>query len=280
MTPKVLGEANKNSRIDSRRESYRPFYDCQWHCELDETTKRFPDLARIFLDLAMSWRGASNTQYLPAHTVHLLEIFANNHDPYGKEFQEEFIARLMCRIGNDLSNMKRKQVRNAAGDVFDEIRQEMANVVLDGGTFWNNDFVANQEIRLAIIGTQRMCYAAIYYAYENFVLQIYQLVSASPNYRIRDAKSFSKDFAGTFGAGLRTFCWSAPAIRIAGLVRNALVHNGGRMTDQLRNEEHDFEVVDGEIQVLPGHTKALHDLLKERVPRLVNETIAKLSERA
>jgi len=272
-------EVSKKSRVDSRRESYEPFFDSEWFKSLEEATKDFPALARIFLNLAFSWRGASNTHHLPSQTVHLLEVLANAHNPYGKDFKEGFTTRLMEKTRSSLSNMKRKEVQKAIEEICAEIGQEFAKdpfIMLDREAFWN-DYVKNPEIRYTIIASQRMCYGSIYYAYEHFVLEVYRLVSRLPNYRMGRAEEFYEPFTAVFDNNLCHFCWSHPDIRIARFARNALAHNGGRLTDKLKRENHGFLIEDDEIQVLPGKTKELHELLKERVTRLVSEVAGKLS---
>src|SRR5581483_9845179 len=114
-------EIGKKSRVDSRRESYQTFFDCDWHNDLEEKTRGLPELARVFLDLAMSWREASNIQYMPSHSVHLLEVFANGQDAYGKDFKDELLARLGEKLGSNWSNTKRKEALKAVGEVIDEL---------------------------------------------------------------------------------------------------------------------------------------------------------------
>jgi hypothetical protein len=233
-------------------------------------------MSRIVLDLGATWRGAANTHHLPGLVVHLLEVFAGGHDPYGPGFKHVVEQELMEKIGKSLSNMRRKEVQKAIGEVCDELWSRwQATPPFAAGEFWD-DFCRNQEIQWAIMSSQQMCYVAIYYAYENFLLQTYRLVSGKPDYRMHRAKEFGKDLAAAFDEEFCNYCWSDPDIRLAGMARNAFVHCGGRVTEELRKQNHTFVLQNDEIQIIPSNTKALYDLLKPRVIDVAKKSLARL----
>src|SRR5205823_2532170 len=97
--------------------------------------------------------------------------------------------------------MARQEVQKTVEQICDEMNQDYTAepfIVFDKELFWN-DYVDSREIQYTIIASQRMCYGAIYYAYEYFVLEVYRLVTKKPDYRINKSKEFRKDFAAEFG---------------------------------------------------------------------------------
>jgi len=125
------------------------------------------------------------------------------------------------------------------------------------------------EFRLSIWGSQRLSYAAVYYAYEDFLARCYRLSTAQPGYRM--GQGFSQDFRKRYGAGLRDYCWSDFNVNIARLTRHALVHNGGRLTSDLKKLSHGLRLCGEDIQVFPAFTKCLYELLKDRVSKFLSD---------
>jgi hypothetical protein len=127
--------------------------------------------------------------------------------------------------------------------------------------------------------SQRICYAAIYHAYENFVTRCVAEAKNKPNYRPKKHKRTPTEALGDDlndiipGAG--DYCLKDAHVDFARLVRNALAHNGGRSAPEIeaKNTEHKTDggrvhklmILDGMIQVVPDDTRFLFDLLKQKV---------------
>jgi hypothetical protein len=84
-------------------------------------------------------------------------------------------------------------------------------------------------------------------------------------------KGFSQDFRDQFSATLRDSCWSDPKINVARLTRHALVHNGGRLTSDLKKLNHGLKLHGEDIQIFPAFTKSLYELLKDRVTKFLSD---------
>jgi hypothetical protein len=115
------------------------------------------------------------------------------------------------------------------------------------------------------------------YSTLGFLIRNYKLVSGNPDYRKPfDDKKFREDFSKLYDDSLFEQCWADSAVEIARLVRHALAHNGGRLTNHLRGKKHGLTLIGEDIQILPHDTRALFDLLKTRATSLAQRTQAKL----
>lgn len=146
----------------------------------------------------------------------------------------------------------------------------------DRAAFFRDLAKTSSEFQLCLSGSQRLCYGAIYYAYEYFLLRTYRIVSGDSDFRIIGAEEFSKRFASVFDDGLRFYCWTCPELAVAREVRHALVHNGCRMTKHLKGLPHHICVQGDEILIAPADTTALHSSLKDRITKLLPAALSKL----
>ena len=97
------------------------------------------------------------------------------------------------------------------------------------------------------------------------------------NTRFPNARDFGTDLVSAFSKSVCDVCWNEPAIVVARLARNALAHAGGRETKELQKKRpHGLVVEKGKVFILPGHSKALFDLLKERITGFTTEAIKRL----
>ena len=188
--------------------------------------------------------------------------------------------KLLAKVPG-LSHAKRQQISNA---LF-EIRQEAEQFSRAGSESietaeesWEK-MLEIPVIRVGLWGAERICFSALFHAYENFVRHVFGLITHNdPGYRIKDLKAFPSDFEKAFGAELAQTCLNDVEVRNARIVRNAVAHNGGRNTDELRKVQHDFPIHDDQIQITTQHTRTLHQSLKERSLRLAEagkETLGK-----
>ena len=270
---------SKNIVIDPHLESYRTFFNHAWSRRMMELTEGTA-LDEIVFDLCVAWRGAANTHYFPWLMLQSMKSFAEGlaeaHEPFGKKWLSAVSSRLVAEMGDGLRPDQRHQLESALQRLDAQVRAalEKDNYDFDAQKFFT-DLVRHSEVQFSLWGSQRICYGAVYYTYEDFLLRTYKAVTGQGSYQIR-ADDFSKDFATAFGPALRDFCWSHPAVHVARLTRHALVHNGGRVTDKLARQKHGLRVENGVIQIMAPDTKGLFDVLKERAEKLVIETVPRL----
>jgi hypothetical protein len=255
---------DKHFYIDDKLDSYKTFLDHEWARRIDQQTAGTP-LEEIFFDLQWAWKGAANTFYMPWLTVTTMVAVglsaAKDH-----AFPSRFTAALTDRLAQrmELTNMKTKKLMSELRQISEEVRAEDERPpAVETEMAWRT-MLRQTEFQLSIWGSQRLCYAAVYYAYEDFLVRCYRLTAGQPDYRV--GKGFSWDFRDQFSATLRDSCWSDPKINVARLTRHALVHNGGRLTSDLKKlNNHGLKLHGENIQAFPAFTKGLYELLKNRV---------------
>jgi hypothetical protein len=267
-----------NVRIDDRLESYKTFFDHDW-------SRRISDLAngraleKAVWTLAISWKAAANTHAMPWLMMHsmynLWQSFVDGDHAFAPALVTALADRLPAEMGNSLSNMRRKQLANAVRDIADQVKDATTEAAsaFDLKTLWS-DFLAPDimEFHLSLWGSQRLCYGAVYHAYENFIRQCVEIARKEPEYRALFAKLVT-DGKAAFGNEVIAKCLEDQVVTAARLTRNALAHNGGRMTEQLSRIPHDLVVENDEIQIMPLHTKRLFDELKQRALTLTETAV-------
>jgi hypothetical protein len=230
-------------RIDDRLESFKTFFDHEWSRRISELSNGTA-LEKPVWTLAISWKGAANTHVMPWLMMHsmknLWQGFVEGNRAFGPALVSALVDRLPAEMGNSLSNMRRKQLESAVRIIAEQVNEATndATSAFDLKTLWS-DFLSPdiQEFQLSLWGCQRLCYGAVYHAYENFVRQCVGMVREEPDYRALFGKLVA-DGKAAFGDEAIAYCLKDQFVKVARLTRNALAHNGGRLTDELRRLPH------------------------------------------
>jgi hypothetical protein len=279
----VDGDCAQIILFDENLESYKPFFDDKWHTEIS-TLVEGSLLAIPVHNLCVNWMAASS-----AHSGPWLMFITVSGFALGLSRKREMLAaqvlgehakltfRQFCQTTPSSTKKMRREVQARLEDVGKELRaeverlQECTRDKWEASYFWaaylNNR--VSSDFKLSIWGAQRVCYGAIYHAYENFVRDCIAVVKGRSSY-------YDELFAGarsTLGKEVVDCCLTDPRVKLAYQIRNALAHNGGKETDKLREIRHGIHVKDGVLQIVPEDTVGLFDLLKEKVFRLANKAI-------
>ena len=141
-------------------------------------------------------------------------------------------------------------------------------------------YVGDGEFQFSLLGRarQRFRYGAIYVAYVRISFIRTPSSWRRGKYASNSGKTTSPAHSPRrLATSLRDCCWSDPAVGVACLAKHqVLVHNGGRVTDQLSCQNHAMRVESGKLQIVPADTKSLFDLLKEKVMIFVAEIAPRL----
>ena len=269
--------------IDERLESYKTFFDHDW-------ARRIMDLAAgtklddCVFSLCVNWKAAANTHIVPWFTVtsmgHFAEGMTKAHEPLTMKVIKAMAARLLTEMGDSLRNMQRKKLSDAIAKIGKEVsegleRQEDQEE-LKPEFYWQMYLGSPHphQYRLIIWGSQRICYGAVYHAYEDFIRGCARIVSCQKNQTGHTGHKKLMDVVGRhFGQQVAQDCLDAPEVRAARLVRNALAHNGGKESDELRKVQHGIRVEGGVLQIMAPDTRRLFDVLKERAYNLVEKAL-------
>ena len=158
-----------------------------------------------------------------------------------------------------------------------DVQQDMERLgpAFDQETLWQ-EYLGISEFSLALWNAQRIAYGAIYCAYENFIQRAVAVGRKDESYRAKRFADLCNDFAALFDNALRQESLEDSEVEIARLVRNALTHAGGRVSEKLRSKQHCISVEGDELHIMPSDTRKLFDLLKVRATRIA-ETAANLA---
>lgn len=269
---------------------YKSFYDHAWAKKIDKITLGTP-VEQLFFDLCMSWKSAARTHELPWLLVeqlrHYHEGFVSAHSPFGLKVVNALPARIARDPEVNLPPDKLFEIQKAVKRLSTEIQLKLAEErkPFDEKRVWEK-YLNISEFTLAILGSQRLVYSAVYFAYEDFFRRCYEVLPDAQPFWFNTKKfTAAIDAHPAYGKALREDCWTRMEIHEARLIRHAVAHNGGRLTTEIKDGLADGTLVmtlpvEGEdIQIMPEYTRALHDILKERVQRIVVATVATLATR-
>jgi hypothetical protein len=277
--------ANPNDRelrIDIRLDSYRSFLDHRWVQDINRVVKGTKLDLPIF-DLTFSWKGSANARRMPSMMIDVLKSWTDGYTRARKPFPQEVVESFSAKVAENikdppLSEVQRRQMTSFLREVEDSIRRKLdedpfsVDDYLIGFWKWLIEGEAKSETCLALWKSEVNAYVGIYYAYEDFLRQCMCIAKARQDYRIK-FKSFGDDLAAEFNDGIRDLCWFDEKVNVSRLVRNAVLHNGARLTPELAPLKHHLNVRGDEIDVMAPDTTQLFELLKVRVAAFVSEAL-------
>jgi hypothetical protein len=280
--------------IDPNLVSYEKFFDHDWAESTFEAVKNTP-LEDAVGALVVAWRSTNGAHILPWLMVESLKRYAHGEvegslryraDYSGKVIKgivEKLVGMMQYNLNSDQRLALKRAVVRIEQEAHAAVNTAQSQVQFDVAGYWNF-LVQSSEFMFCILGTQRINYGSLFFAYEDFVANVIR--TKQPTYSSK-TDPIKEAFARHIGEPLRDYCWTDAEVDLARLVRNALAHNGGRIgkdlekykacfadatgmtTPLLRGDQ--FNIVGGKIQITPDNTKHLFGILKERVSKIVEE---------
>ncbi len=280
--------------IEPNLASYEQFFDHDW-CKRIFGLVNNSVLKHAVDTLMVAWRSTNGVHLLPWLLVQSLREFADGEYKGSLQFRADYSGTVIKGICDKLEVRmpvlnfnQRMALRRVLTDIEREalhtLKTAQSQVRFDVERYW--DFITHtSEFPFCILGSQRINYGALFFAYEDFLANTIRTKEAA--YSSRD-NPIKVAFAKHFGDPLTDYCWNHDEVDLARLVRHALAHNGGRFAPPLDKykarfvdatgttppllQGELFYVVDGKIQITPCNTKYLFGVLKDRVTRIVEES--------
>lgn len=277
-----MDEIIRTIQFNPYMESYQGFFCSQWKASflkmIQHSRLRDPGY-----DLSRTWEAISNARQLPWLMVKCLD---DNFCERLETFQpwdcrkirivgDKLVAKLE-KLGERIRPMFRKKLQRAIKELseeIDEMRSDVAKQVLGKQDNLWDKFIKHDDFNTSLWGLERMCYGGLYYGYEWYLAHCFRLKKGNPKLRWQWGKTLVRDFDNMFGKELTDLCLNDEEIQIARKTRNALVHNGGRITPELKELQHTFRLEGEEIQINAEHTTSLFHKLKDRVYGLTESAI-------
>jgi len=268
-TESQAGQPDKKIWVDERYTSYERFFDHEW-------ARRFLGLSQgtrfdpAALDLSADWKGAASNASMPWLLIFTLQSFYRGYMQRDEPFWKRLTIAIRRYItGNksiSLSNMQRKKLVGIIDGLGLQVQHEMSQrpPELSAEQVWQ-DYLTIPEFNLALWSSQRICYGAIYHAYENFLREFASI--KKPDLRDAHVKIFEikKALADILDERMADELIEENGVVVARLVRNALAHNGGRASLELLSMNHALRIEAGVVQSMAPDVRQLFDLLKKKV---------------
>jgi len=272
-----MDEPDRHIRTDPDIASYAGYLPDDWVREKIEPIAVGTVLERLLLDLAMGWRCASYTAQMPATSIRAMHAAALGRSKFVSPdssivaFSQQIIAKLAGRVPELFENSKLRarcvaelvtisaEFRDRAEAVKNEITIEPV---------WT-EFMNDVAFRISLWASQRVAFLAFYNAYEAFIVDCLKIGTETSKLQSIDKAPFYAALRNGLTKDISTPCWFHSEINIARLVRHALSHNGGRETAKLKEQHHQIEVIDGELQIVPGDIHRMMRRLRMGVEEVI-----------
>lgn len=270
-----MSEQESRMFVDDRLMSYKSFFDHAWAKRLFDLTNGSA-LEIPSLDLCATWRGVANAAAMPwilANSVSAgIQGAATNEPPLGLKWVGVVHDKLMSEIGEleaDVVNRIKVALDRLFSHALNAFQTAKSHEVCTPDSVWSEMFCVF-EWPIALWGSQRMCYCTIVFAYEDFVQKAIAIAFSDAAYTT-NKRNMGDDIEAAFDADMRAAIWDHDQVKIARLARNAIAHNGGRLSQELKLLPHNFRVESSAIQIVPEDVRTLIQLLGENV-----ETICRI----
>jgi hypothetical protein len=268
-----------NKMIETRLDLYASFFDHRWAQELDQRTP--PKLAEAVESLCLAWKEAAATHRLPWLMIHQMEAFAGGmirgHKPRMARLVEALKSWVWRELDGSLQRAEKKKLIGAIKKADQSLRlsDHKQDVKIPAVAYWN-DLIDKSEFQFSIIGSQNLSYCGLVFGYEWFLVSCFRVLGGPDKYKSNEDR-FWTDFTARLGGDPKAEYWEDRPVKIARIARNCIAHSGGKAKPELLAEKPDLFVSDdGLITVRPSNNRALFEVLKEKVTRLVGEVAPKL----
>ncbi|WP_437193327.1 hypothetical protein [Planctomicrobium sp. SH527] len=262
-------------------EHYKVFYNGDWAVELFRLANGKSKLSDLIFDVTLAFKGISTARAVPLLAVDVAEAYAKGHDlgALSNTLTLKLVSRITAEIDQRVvvTSSQRDDLKAAMLEIMYDFysRAEGKELPFPRQELWDEFAKVDEnedkdspenEFRLALWSSQRICYSAFFFAYEDFLVRCLEVYL---NTEVQTGRTFPDICKQALGNDLADQCWNCEEIQIAKLIRNALVHAGGRETEKLKNRNHRCSVIDGQMQIVPGNVSELYLLLTHRAKRLV-----------
>lgn len=276
-------QVTQRIRYDLSLDEYEAFFDLEWEKQITEIA-RGTELERAVLDLKINWQSISHTHKLPWLCIDFLKrawkVTFSEDAPAGgfkvkvlKNVQKELFAKVpvLTKVQKPLVQKALKEILEATSAKLTQAQQSFPQDML-----WQTLLSPEQrEMQLSIWGAQRLCYAALFHSYEEFLRHTIGVLQGKPSLQMPRFDDF--DPVPIIGEEIGALIVDEE-VTTARLVRNTLAHNGGKITKKLRGRNHGLYVENDIVQIRAHDTRRLFNILKDRALKLAEKAVELLPD--
>lgn len=286
--------------LDPNYDSYEQFFDYDWARDFCKRVEH-STLRQATTDFMLACRYASEAHRLPWLSVELLRSYSDGEMKaffaVRAKYAEPLIRNIAQKLENKMEQHLTRDIRRDLKRAIKEIEKEFfvgaqkaARIKFDSAAYWH--YMTNPQrdatgiIPMSIFGIQRNNYLALYFAYEDLSLHV--IKTKKPTFKANPPKvTIGGTLDALFGS-LGKDCWD-DEVDLARLVRNQLVHSGGRFDSKLGTKypgrfvdqktsplvpirQGDlFIVANNKIQITPSNVRHLFMVLKDRAMKMIDK---------
>lgn len=262
-------EVVRTPEIDPERSNYRSFWSKDWAKQILDTTKG-TDIEQITIDLVISWRCQSEVLASPDTFVEVVyRMISSYQRPAGWQKIAKALADNLKKEVPSLTKQQVVELFTALAKIHNdmELATETKLQSLGKNQLWDMLVDPNgnaTKFWFSIMGSCEMVYAAIYFAYENYVTMVTRKRLNLPESKKIYGGQVGPKLDEAFSDDLAAAFFDAAEIKKARFARNSICHCGARLTEDLIEHGHDFEISpENRIIVFPHHSKELFDIVSD-----------------
>lgn len=276
-----MDEANRQVYIGSRLDRYEGFLPQDWAQQISDAAKPSASLDPIVMDLVMAWRTTAYTASMPAVLVKSLQSLSIGYmcsvspDSTVIAFADTVIQKVSRKVPELVEDRQlRSKLVAELASCAQEFRDARAAVKTDIPVepIWEQ-FLSMSPFQLAVWSSQRVSFVSFYNAYEAFLVKCAKHALGVMQLRATD-KDFKSALRTGFSCDVFDACWGNSERNTFGLVRHALSHADGRLTDDLKKQAHGITVVENVLQIIPDDNHRLLRGLRAGVEALVAAAVS------
>ena len=258
----------KNLLVDNRLGSYNIQLTPKWARRIDDAASPSPPLSDIVCDFVLAMRSVGIVASLPYTIVSQMENFVVGYckgvePPPTAKVVNAFCDRLSRSV--DLEPLVRQRISAACLEIRAQFDAMPIPPPFSIDNIWE-EYLDEKGFRISLWESQRAGLVAVYNYYESFLTRCMAIAVRQRRYALR--KKFRDDFAREFGQAIANECWNDPDVQVLRLTRNAIVHEGGRDSQALRDLGCQYRVQDGVFHIYPEDLKAAIRLVERCALRL------------
>ncbi len=252
--------------LEPRQSQYRPFFQDDFAEKAMDMSKDVPDLINPVFDLIADLRAASYASAIPANGPTAIKIFHDAMIEGGAgpkavlDFAETILSVVSLELPeiNGIPELRRKLLEKLVevSDRTVEASRQVREIAtpLDAEAVWQTYFSLS-PFQLGLHAAMKQSYVSIYVAFESFVVRCTKLAHGIDSLRVSDS-NFNRHL-DIFGSIAQKH-WHSKELQAAKEVRNAIVHNGSRITEKLKKLDIPVEAANNEVHVYPEHLRNLY----------------------
>lgn len=275
-----MAEPDRRIHTDTDINAYQGYMPDDWGEMVVGPIPEGTVVEQLVLDLALSWRTASYTAQMPATTIRAMHAAALGRGKFVTpdasivRFADAIIGQLSHRVpvlvvDRQLGNQLVKELETIATEFRDRAAAVKEDFPIE--PIWA-DFMNEVGFRLSLWASQRITYVAFYNAYEAFIVDCLKVGSGATSLRSTMKKEFNEALRTALGVDISGPCWSHQEINIPRVVRHALSHNGGRLTEDLKKLPHRIKLIGEELQIVPEDIHRMLRRFRTAVEHVVSVT--------